>query len=53
MSKEQKESWQKIKDHMEKEGKTDNWYYKRAVAILQGKKDPLGFLQKPENPQEP
>ena len=46
------ESWQKIKDHMESVGKTDNFYYKRAVAILQGKKDPLAqILQKPEEHQ--
>lgn len=35
------ENWKKIKEHMEKENRTDNMFYKRAVAIVAGKKDPL------------
>ncbi len=35
------ENWKKIKELMEKEGRTDNLFYRRAVAILSGKKDPL------------
>jgi len=35
------ENWQKVKEALEKAGKTDCWYYKRAVAILSGKPDPL------------
>ena len=34
-------NWQRIKDAMEAEGKTDNMFYKRAVAIVAGKEDPL------------
>ena len=41
MSKEEFENWQKIKDHLEAEELTDTTYYKRAVAILEGKGDPL------------
>jgi hypothetical protein len=35
------ENWQKVKEVMEKEGRTDSMFYKRAVAILAGKPDPL------------
>jgi hypothetical protein len=34
-------NWKKIKDVMEESGKTDNYYYKRAVAILKTGVDPL------------
>jgi hypothetical protein len=37
-----RENWRKIKDALERAGKTDNWYYRRAVAILNGQPDPLG-----------
>lgn len=35
------ENWQRVKEALEKAGKTDCFYYKRAQAILAGKKDPL------------
>lgn len=35
------ENWRKIKDNLEKAGKTDCWYYRRALCILSGFKDPL------------
>jgi hypothetical protein len=35
------ENWKKIKELMESQGRTDTMFYKRAVAILAGKKDPL------------
>lgn len=35
------ENWKKIKELMEKQGRTDTMFYKRAVAILSGKRDPL------------
>ena len=41
MSKEEMANWQRIKEVMEKEGKTDNFFYKRAVAICNGEADPL------------
>ena len=34
------ENWKKIKEALEAAGKTDNDYYRRAVVILQGRKDP-------------
>jgi len=35
------ENWRKIQTAMAKSGKTDNWYFKRATAILSGFPDPL------------
>tara|TARA_S200002703_G_scaffold107032_1_gene92972 strand:- start:294 stop:422 length:129 start_codon:yes stop_codon:yes gene_type:complete len=35
------ENWEKVKQALEKAGKTNSWYYKRAVAILSGKPDLL------------
>ena len=35
------ENWKKIKELMEREGRTDTFFYRRAVAILSGRKDPL------------
>lgn len=35
------ENWQKVKDTMEESGNTDNFFYKRAVAICSGKPDPI------------
>ena len=35
------ENWQRVKEALEKAGKTDSWYYKRAAAIVAGKSDPL------------
>ena len=37
----EKTAWLKIKEALEKAGKTDCMYYKRAIAILDGKPDPL------------
>ena len=37
-------NWVKIKKVFEEKGTTDNWYYKRACAIVDGKPDPMiGF----------
>lgn len=41
MDAETRENWRKIKDVLEATGKTDNWYYRRALAILSGRPDPL------------
>ena len=41
MDKEEIDNWQRVKDALEKADKTDSFYYKRAVAILEGKPDPL------------
>lgn len=35
------ENWRKVKQALEKAGKTDSMFYRRAVMILAGKKDPL------------
>tara|TARA_R110002020_G_scaffold108792_11_gene251947 strand:- start:2131 stop:2259 length:129 start_codon:yes stop_codon:yes gene_type:complete len=42
MDKETRDNWQKIKEALEESGKTDCMFYKRAVAILSGRPDPLG-----------
>ena len=34
-------NWLKIKQALEKAGKTDCMFYKRAIAILSGRPDPL------------
>ena len=34
-------NWQKVKEALEAAGKTDCMYYKRAIAILSGRPDPL------------
>ncbi len=41
MDKHEKDNWKKIKVALEKAEKTDCYFYKRAVAILEGKPDPL------------
>ncbi len=38
----EKTAWLKVKEALEQAGKTDCMYYRRAVAILDGKPDPLG-----------
>ena len=40
-TKEELENWKKIKVALEKADKTDCMFYKRAVAICDGKEDPL------------
>lgn len=37
-------NWRKIKEMFETSGNTENHFYKRAVAILNGKGDPLDKL---------
>jgi len=41
MSKAERENWKKIKVALEEAGKTDCYFYKRAVAICKGDEDPL------------
>jgi len=45
MSDEERANWQRIKDVMEEKGTTDNYFYKRAVAICEGKDDPMKPLE--------
>jgi hypothetical protein len=47
MNEQELENWKKVKDHFESlpEDKKDNWFYKRAVAICNGNKDPLQPLE--------
>lgn len=41
MDKRTYENWKRVKEALERTGKTDTMFYKRAVAILSGKRDPL------------
>ena len=41
MDKTEIENWRKVKAALEESGKTDSFFYKRAVAILAGQNDPL------------
>ena len=45
MTQEERDNWQRIKDSMEEKGTTDNYFYKRAVAICEGKDDPMKPLE--------
>jgi hypothetical protein len=45
MKDEERANWQRIKESMEEKGTTDNYFYKRAVAICEGKDDPLKPLE--------
>jgi hypothetical protein len=45
MTEDERANWQRIKDVMEEKGTTDNFFYKRAVAIIDGKDDPLKPLE--------
>ena len=49
-----KDNWEKIKTHLESVGKTDNMFYRRAIAITANQKDPLAdnLSLKIENPEE-
>ena len=41
MDKKEIDNWQKVKERLEESGKTDCMFYKRAVAIANGNKDPF------------
>jgi len=41
MDKTERENWERVKEALEKADKTDCMFYKRAVAICDGKPDPL------------
>ena len=41
MDRHTRDNWQKIKQVLEDAGKTDSYFYKGAVAICRGGKDPF------------
>jgi len=41
MDKQSFENWKKVKETLERAGKTNSMFYKRALAILSGKPDPF------------
>ena len=48
MDKYEIDNWKRIKESMESAEATDNYFYKRACAIVSGRPDPLDIsLDKP------
>jgi|TARA_R100000030_G_scaffold2036_1_gene1704 hypothetical protein len=45
MDKTSYENWVRVKETFEESGNTDNFYYKRACAIVGGQPDPLENLK--------
>ena len=45
------ENWHRIKRALEKAGKTDCMFYKRACSILAGRPDPLTPISLPSHDQ--
>ena len=45
MHPEELENWKRIKEAMDASGNTNNYFYTRAVAIVNGNKDPLVPLE--------
>ena len=45
MSKAERENWKKIKVALEEADKTDCYFYRRAVAIVDGEDDPMEALK--------
>lgn len=45
MNKTEIENWGRVRSHMEEVGATDSMFYRRAVAISDGKPDPLDTLK--------
>jgi hypothetical protein len=41
MTQREKDNWQKVKEALERAGKTDTFFYKRAVAIVTTGRDPM------------
>ena len=41
MDEQERKNWEKVKAALETAGKTDSMFYKRALAIIDGKPDPL------------
>ena len=45
MSTEERDNWKKVKEALEEADKTDCYFYKRAVAIVDGGDDPIEALK--------
>lgn len=45
MSKKERDNWKKVKEALEEADKTDCYFYKRAVAIVDGEDDPMETLK--------
>ena len=41
MDQQTRDNWRRIKEALEAAGKTDNHYYRRALAIVDGRPDPF------------
>jgi hypothetical protein len=45
MSEKERENWEKVKEALEEADKTDCYFYRRAVAIVEGGDDPFDTLK--------
>jgi hypothetical protein len=45
MSEKERKNWEKVKEALEKADKTDCYFYRRAVAIVDGDDDPFDTLK--------
>ena len=45
MSTEERDNWLKVKQALEEADKTDCYFYKRAVTIVEGGNDPMETLK--------
>ena len=52
MQKDELANWERIKDYMEEMSTTENYFYKRAVAIIAGQDDPMANFE-PVDPTDP
>jgi len=43
------DNWVRVKESMEESGNTENFYYKRACAIIGGGGDPMDNLNDSQN----
>ena len=46
MERAERENWRKVKEALEEAGKTESMFYRRALAILRGERDPLNGSSK-------
>ncbi len=45
MSEKERKNWEKVKEALEEADKTDCYFYRRAVAIVEGGDDPFDTLK--------
>ena len=53
MHPDEKANWKTVMEALEAAGKTDNYYYRRAVAITKGGPDPLELPDHADHTSQP